>query len=189
GRFASAADALANVVTPLPANAVKVITLPAAGEPLRGRVVNIDGQPVAGATVKIRWFDDITTPPKSRRLGTANKAQETPEQSDWADRVDHLLRIIEPLQVRDVLPTATTDAAGRFELRDVGENRLFQLLITSEGTQTVNLIARNQPGEAITAPIEPGAGEAELLVVHANGFTAALGPSKPLTGRVVDLDT
>src|SRR5207237_9860736 len=39
-------------------NYIPTIRLPPAGETIQGRLVNIDGQPIVGVTVKIRWFDD-----------------------------------------------------------------------------------------------------------------------------------
>jgi beta-lactamase regulating signal transducer with metallopeptidase domain/protocatechuate 3,4-dioxygenase beta subunit len=162
-------------------NSVPTVRLPPAGETIRGRLVDIDGRPVAGATVKIRWFEDIVPARLNRPVGDIAK-------SDWQVRVNHLLRVIEPVQLRDLLPQATTDARGRFELRDLGSNRLFQLLIQSQQTESVDLVVRNLSGDSITIPPERNFRAYEVTLLPRE-FDRALGPSKPVTGRVVDLDT
>src|SRR6476646_3145594 len=105
-------------------------------------------------------------------------------QCGGQERVNNLLRVIEPVQYRDVLPQATTDAGGRFELRDLGANRLFQLLIQGERIEALELVARNQPGDEIVIPPERNFRDYEVTL-YPRDFTRALGPSKPVTGRVV----
>jgi protocatechuate 3,4-dioxygenase beta subunit len=162
-------------------NSVPTVRLPPAGETIRGRLVDIDGRPVAGATVKIRWFEDIVPARLNRAVGDIAK-------SDWQVRVNHLLRVIEPVQLRDILPQGTTDSSGRFELRDLGSNRLFQLLVQSDQTESIDLVARNLDGEPINIPPERNFRDREVTLLPRE-FDRALGPSKPVTGRVVDLDT
>jgi protocatechuate 3,4-dioxygenase beta subunit len=166
------------------AGSTPTVRLPAAGEPIRGRLVNIDGQPVAGAAVKIRWFDSS----KPSQAWRAIPVEIDDDKIDWPERVNNLLRVIEPVQLRDVLPQATTDATGRFELRDVGAGRLFQLLVQSEQTESVDVVVRNQAGAAITIPPERNFREKEVIL-HPRDFVRALGPSQPVTGRVLDLGT
>jgi protocatechuate 3,4-dioxygenase beta subunit len=177
GLLGSLANAIAGGGTP-------TISLPKAGERIRGRLVDIDGQPVVGATVKTRWYDEI----KSTGAWSRNPETKNDEKAAWQERVNHLLNVIEPVQYRDVLPEATTDAAGRFELRDLGANRLFQLLVQGERIESIELVARNQPGDEIVIPPERNYRDHEVTL-YPREFTRAVGPSTPVTGRVVDFDT
>lgn len=161
------------------------IRLPAAGESIRGRLMNIDGQPIAGASVRIRWFDDIDLKQIRRR----NPAQEGDKAGAWRGAVSDLLDVIEPVQLRDLLPMATTDASGQFELRNVGANRLVQLLVQGEGIESTDLVVRNQAGEAIVIEPDRHSDEAVAYKVHPREFMQAIGPSKPVAGRVLDFDT
>jgi beta-lactamase regulating signal transducer with metallopeptidase domain/uncharacterized GH25 family protein len=158
--------------------------LPAPGEPIRGRLVDINGQPVAGATVRIRWFNDEN----ASRYGVQEAEARGVENAAWQTRVNDLLNVIEPVQLRDALPRATTDAEGRFELRDLGPKRLVQLLIEGEGIESTEIVVRNEPGEKIVLTSdrhERGGSQ----TVYPNEFLHAVGPSKPVEGRVLDLET
>ena len=173
--------ALARAVTGGQAGAIR---LPAAGEPIRGRLVDIDGRPVAGATVRIRWFID-----QSERLGGVEEAEARgADNAVWSARVAHLLNVIEPVQLREVLPIATTDAEGWFDLRDIGPKRLVQFLVQGDGIEATEIVARNEPGEKIVVDADRHE-HGTSLIVYPNEFVHAVGPSKPVEGRVVDLDT
>jgi beta-lactamase regulating signal transducer with metallopeptidase domain len=172
---------LARAVT---GNQVGTIKLPPPGEPIRGRLVNIDGRPVAGATVRIRWFID-----ENERLSGVEEAEARgAKNAVWSVRVSHLLNVIEPVQLRDALPTTTSDADGWFELRDIGPKRLVQLLVQGDGIEATEIVARNEPGEKIVIDADRHT-QAASLTVYPNEFVHAVGPSKPVEGRVLDLDT
>lgn len=159
-------------------------SLPKAGEPIRGRLVDVNGQPVAGAKIRIRWFSDDGDLRGDLKEAEARGA----EDPAWHARVADLLNVIEPVQLRDVLPGATTDAAGRFELRDIGTKRLVQLLVEGEGIESTEIVARNEPGEKLVVASDRHE-QGGSLAVYANEFLYAVGPSKPVEGRVLDLDT
>lgn len=160
------------------------IKLPAAGKPIRGRLVDIDGKPVVGATVRIRWFTDGDSDAFTRRDAAVRDSQNV----EWRARVSKLLSIIEPSPLRHALPMAKTDSNGRFELRDIGPSRLFQLLVEGAQIESTEIIARNEPGEIV----EVAADRQRILSdfkVYPQEFLHVLGPSKPVEGRVLDLDT
>lgn len=160
------------------------ISLPVAGEPIHGRLVDINGQGVAGATLRIRWFND-----EDDRRGSLEEAQARgAENAVWKVRLGDLLNVIEPMQLKEVLPSATTDAEGRFELRDIGPQRLVQLLVAGEGIESTEIVARNEPGEKIVIEGDRHE-EVESHTVYPNEFLHVVGPSKPVEGRVLDLDT
>jgi beta-lactamase regulating signal transducer with metallopeptidase domain/protocatechuate 3,4-dioxygenase beta subunit len=159
-------------------------SLPPAGDPIRGRLVDINGQPVAGARVRIRWFAD-----EKDQLGGLEEAKARGVKNPvWQGRVGYLLNVIEPVQIREVLPSAVTDGDGKFELRDIGPKRLVQLLVEGDGIEATEIVARNEPGEKIVLDIDwirPG----KSVTVYPYEFLHAVGPAKPVTGRVLDLDS
>lgn len=160
-----------------------IVRLPAAGEPIQGRLVNIDGQPIAGAKVRTRWFNDADD---ARRFQTALAAADKPRL--WNERVNNLLNVIEPAPLRDVLPQTVTDADGRFALADIGANRLVQLLVEGAGVETTEIVAHNESAEEIHIPADKQ-GDRREKTVYGRQFVRAIGPSRPIEGRVLDIDT
>ncbi|WP_145112616.1 carboxypeptidase regulatory-like domain-containing protein [Botrimarina mediterranea] len=161
-----------------------VIELPAEGEPLRGRVIDIDGNPVAGATIKTRWSRRANDP-----AGPWYGAKgDTQPNAEWRSKVFDLLNIIEPPLTTLALPAATTNADGRFALRGIEDNLLLQLVIEGEGIETAEVVARNMPGEKIEFTIDEGVGETSYTI-HPNDLLHVAAPSRPVEGRVVDYQT
>ena len=167
-----------------------VIGLPPAGNPIKGRVVDIDGQPVANAKIRIQWFTGYGSGGFSGRppgKQTGKFVDNSAEQ--WEGTIDSLVQTIEPQRAIDAFPTATTDADGRFELKDIGANRLFTLVIQGEGIETKKVYAYNQPGKKVNAKSDYNGVGTDKYNVYPQEFTYIAGPSNPVTGKVVDYDT
>ena len=153
---------------------------------IRGHLVDIEGQPIAGAHVRIRKLVDKN----DQFAGDARELQARDPSTDaeWLVPIHNLLNQFFPQQLPTVAPTATTGADGRFELRGVGPNRLVQLLITGDGAESTLLLARTAAGPSITLTPDRHADE-KPITLYGPDFDYALGPSRPVEGRVVDLDT
>lgn len=175
GLFQALADAAATAKT-------STLRLPAAGNPIRGKLVDIEGHPIAGATVRIRWFNES----QERWDGLLDHPKAGEKlNADWRSRVNNLLGVIEPSQLCEVLPKGRTDAQGQFELHDIGPSRLLQLLIEGEGLESTELIVRNEPGETLVIASDPHLRN-ESQKVFAQEILAVIGPSNAVTGRVLD---
>ena len=163
------------------------ITLPAESS-IKGRVVNIDGQPVKNARISIRRIggEPVTGDTASRKDLAARGRDEI--SINWRLRLDNLLHRFFPAQLASVAPAATSGADGNFELAGVGADRLAQLLIEGDGIASALVVARTTPGDTLTIAPAPGFGS-EPDKLHGAEFTHVAGPSKPVEGRVLDLDT
>lgn len=158
--------------------------LPAEGQPLRGRIVNIEGAPVAGATIRIRYHADRS---RSRYNSEEEQARDS-KNAEWRSWLSNLLNVIEPVSERFALPSATTNANGEFELTSLPDDCLFHLLLEGEGIQSTDIVAHNTDGEKII--VESGRQSTEPpTTVYRNNFLFVVGPSNPVLGRVTDLDT
>ncbi len=156
--------------------------------PLKGRVVTVDGRPVAKARVTLRRISSGKpqgNPASRRDLEARGRAE---KEINWRLRLDELTHFFFPAQLSTVAPTATTGADGWFELRGIGADRLVQLLIEGDGIESRLLNARTIPGETITVKPAPGFGD-DPDKLYGPGFVHVVGPSKPIEGRVLDLDT
>ena len=158
--------------------------LPAEGKPIHGRVVSIEGTPVAGATVRIRNF----APRKAVHYQQSDLEARGSKEAYWQSWLSNLLMVIEPVPERFALPSATTDADGKFELASVPEDCLFQLLLEGEGIQATDIIAHNETGEKKVVKLD-NLPDPAPTTIHRNDFLFAAAPSRPVVGRITDLDT
>ncbi|MAD81069.1 MAG: hypothetical protein CMJ50_09545 [Planctomycetaceae bacterium] len=179
-----------------------IVIAPPAGEPLRGRLVTIDGQPVVGATVRIRHAIHIrdnlplasfdATPFPSGQLPPPGPVQgETKSVApslDWRERLSSLIARIEPVPQRYAFPSTTTNERGEFQLPNIGVDRLVQLLAEGDNIESTEIIAANRKLDKI----ELSADRRQIhrpMTIHGNDFLLAVGPSVPVQGRVFDIDT
>jgi len=158
--------------------------LPAEGEPIQGRIVSIDGTPVANARVRIRYFVDRSAAKVDQSSQETSRSKH-PELQAWTSQ---LLNVIEPVSLRFALPSTTTDEDGRFVIKSAPKDCLFQLLVDGEGIQSSDIVVHNQAGDKVVLEQDPLSVEA-AKTVYANNFLFVIAPSKTVTGRVTDLDT
>lgn len=158
--------------------------LPAEGKPLHGRIVSIEGTPVAGAKLSIRNFLARTSP-RYQQVPTGNNESKDAEWSSW---VFNLLNVIEPASERFALPMATTDEDGRFELTSLPDDCLFQLLLEGEGIQSTDIVAHNVAGENKVVVMRNQPDQTSTTIYH-DDFLFVAAPSRPVIGQVTDLDT
>ncbi len=101
--------------------------------PIVGSIVNVDGQPVAGARIhvaSILWTpeEDLTRWREALLAGEAAYPARA-----------RFLKVWSSLAVSELLPTATTGADGRFTLRGIGRERIAGILIEQPSIRTTEL--------------------------------------------------
>jgi len=151
--------------------------------PVRGRLVNIEGQPIADAIVrtlsvhsgtdgtldawvaatKQRGADQNTAGRSLRRIDTANSA---------------------------IVPVVRTGADGRFTLRGIGRERIADILVSAPNVEMRLLHVLSRRGEPIKLAFDrPSAASLQSESFYPNEFTGLLGPSIPVEGRITDRKT
>jgi RNA polymerase sigma factor (sigma-70 family) len=150
--------------------------------PITGRVLDLEGQPVAGATVSV---NNIIAPPGGDlaawlKVLEANAGKADPDL--WGRINANRLFLGSP----GVLPATRTDADGRYRLTGLGRDRM--VVFTVEGpTITAELKAALTTDDPKYEPVPlPGAGEPKLAGPRVD-FTAA--PARAIVGVVRDKDT
>jgi RNA polymerase sigma factor (sigma-70 family) len=147
------------------------------GPPIEGRIVDLEGRPVAGARVKVE------------HIWLARKG----DLSAWLDRV-RSGNIRGPWQGLDQLPAAveaTVGSDGRFRLTGIGRDRLAELLLSAPTIATTQLYVANHDGTPIRAadPDSAMMSASSWTTYYTRRFEYAAAPTRPIEGVVRDKDT
>ncbi len=152
------------------------------GPPIEGRIIDLEGRPVAGAQVKVErvWFAVDTRPPHA----------ETGDLSAWIETVrDRGVR--GPSDGLSSLPASivtTTGPDGRFRLAGSGRERVAEMLISGPTIATTVVYAMTRNGPEARC-VDRRLGESRSFVFHAPRFEHAVAPAKPVEGVIRDKDT
>lgn len=159
--------------------------------PVKGRVVDGAGKPIAGATVQletVETFDGGSAQAFLDSLPKRTYFREHPvAPKEWA------------WHPADGPFQAKTDADGRFTLTGIGGERLIGLEIKAAGREDarVNVVTRVgldlKPHNAATLSLQPKTGEKLTWdwnpILSPAEFTTVLAAEKPIRGRVTDAKT
>ena len=148
-------------------------------EPIRGQILDIDGQPVAGATLTLfeAYAGDTGT------LDAWLSATRL-EQADFYSARASTPYFMNGPQVRSLVTPATTDSNGRFTLRGIGRERIARLLLEGPGIQTDLIWARTQLGDTVKLLKQFRSPDLGTFVYHPSEFTYIAGPTKTVVGVV-----
>jgi RNA polymerase sigma factor (sigma-70 family) len=156
------------------------LTLPRDDVPIRGRLLDPEGLPLAGATVTLTGLNV----PRKRDLDAHLEKMKSP--ASLFAMADYDRSLYEP----DVLPGVTaefvTDADGRFRLDGLGRERLAALEIRGSGAvdTSIEVMTREAPEVRVR-----WIGATEDTVIHGADFTLTLKPGRTVTGMVRDRTT
>jgi protocatechuate 3,4-dioxygenase beta subunit len=164
------------------------LTLKVAKEvPLTGRVLDLQGKPVAGATVSVQGLHWSLRNDLTAFLKDLKKTQVF-----YPYLRKHLVGF-ETWIGRDagtLFPPAVTGADGRFQIKHLGRERLVALRVAGPTIVTQEIYACTRPGETVRASghwqKDDGGGP---LVCYGTGFDHPAPPCQPVVGVVRDKDT
>jgi len=148
--------------------------------PITGRVVDIQGQPVAGATISVSGITGL-------RQGGLDAWEKAASASGAVPPM--LLRIIGDDVAGNLprfVPPVITDENGDFTLQGIGRERVVWLRVAGPRIETSEIFARTRSGDPIEFPTQPRTPASEKRVYHPASFVHAAGPSEAVIGTVVD---
>ncbi len=154
------------------------------GPPIEGRILDLEGRPVAGARVKVHrlWFA------RDERSWYV----ETGDLPAWLRRAQDLGLNEGPGDGLSALPmaiaAATTDRDGRFRLTGIGRERIAELMISGPTIATALMYAICHDGPEVRLKLQNSPVE-QAIVFHAPRFAYSAAPSQPIRGVIRDKDT
>jgi hypothetical protein len=161
------------------------VRLPHDDVPLSGRLLDLEGRPVSGASVRIAA---VYAPPGSDLTPFLAEASKTRTRlielrSKCLNKEWRFLPYFQPI------PAATSGSDGRFEIRGVGRERLVDLEIKGPATRWVRIsvLTRLTPPTDLVEYYRTRNPWIERY--YGSPFELALAPSRPYAGLVRDRDT
>ena len=148
---------------------------------VRGRLLDLQGQPVAGATVRVHALK-ASPDGKLDKWLEAVKVRRDGLHTEYA-----YLRAFRNAALPHFYPAATTDKEGRFEIKGIGRERAAALIVEGPtiATQEINVLTR--PGVAevrVTRYAEFPTDE--LLIYRTPTFDLSAAPCRIISGVVRD---
>ncbi len=148
--------------------------------PITGRVIDLEGHPVAGATLTVIGLNAPAQGSLDGFLKAVNDGK------DVRDSEDFFQDILPPSEaVPPFIPPVKTGADGRFRLSGIGRERIATLEIQGSTIETVQVGVRTRPGETLRVEVY----DEERFTIYGTTFEHVAGPSCPIEGIVRDLDT
>src|SRR5262249_36269829 len=137
------------------------IKLPKDDVPIAGRILDLQGKPLAGVKVRVRG---VQWPTESNSRSTEDKgdlsdfikALKTRKEAYYPhnELVTGLKSFSGGWALDDIYPPARTDAAGRFRIHGIGRERVADLLIEGPAIETKYVFAMTRASETIEVPAQ-----------------------------------
>jgi RNA polymerase sigma factor (sigma-70 family) len=151
--------------------------------PIEGRIIDLEGRPIMGPTVKVLNV-------RSSADGSLDAWLEAIEKLQDRGNLDReLLPLgIDDLTDRLFVPPVITDADGRFRIEGIGRERVVSLRIEGPTIETTHAEVRTRPGATIHVPVSTGS-RSNPTIIYAASFEHVVGPTRPIEGFVNDRDS
>jgi RNA polymerase sigma factor (sigma-70 family) len=154
-------------------------------KPIRGRILDLQGKPVAGARVRI---GSTLYMPKKDDLSAWIAAPKDPNKDLNSVVYAHLTGLFSSA-FEVLFPPVTTGADGRFCIKGIGRERVAGLRIEGPTIATQAIHAMTRPCEAIHLPAHRGQPKRRTISYFGADFDLIAAPTRPVAGTVRDKDS
>ncbi len=152
--------------------------------PIEGRIVNLEGRAVSGASIRPRR---ILEPERGDLSAWALAAKNGKEGAIKSEQT-YLTHTISA-EGSGLTATFTSDAEGRFSIRGIGRERVIELEIAGPTVQTKQICVLTRTVNPFQVNAGPGSPDWGITLYYGARFTHAAAPTKPVIGLVKDRDT
>ncbi len=190
------APAIVNTETSLPDTDV-LLKLEQESVPIQGRVLDLEGRPVAGANVHF-WMmfdpasgavnDWLARVAQLKQQGRLPRKEDVIGMTAVQSAADFPLRNSMRRGLPGLPSDATTDAEGRFQFANLGTDRLAILEVEGPGIvpNRINVVTRPMPAVDALALNYPGIRDDRY---YGGSFDYIAEPSRPVLGTIRDRET
>jgi beta-lactamase regulating signal transducer with metallopeptidase domain len=152
--------------------------------PISGRLVDLEGRPVAGATVRHQEILE----PEQGDLSAWITASTASTGGAYEIEREFLKRKLRP-RVAGLPVAVTTDSEGRFSIRGVGRERLIRFKLSGPTIQSKEIGVLTREIKPFRATNGRGSHDWGIALYYGTRFTHAAAPTKPVIGVVKDRET
>ncbi len=145
--------------------------------PISGRVLDLQGMPVVGATIKRGRIKSLGTVGLDHYLSLLRDDPRTAANYRFSKEFWN-----NPLPGQP--ESVTTDAQGRFKLAGIGRDRIVEIGVEGPAIQSATIVAMTRP--AATASSPPGTSTVIAGKIYGANFEHLIPPGRALTGIVRD---
>jgi hypothetical protein len=144
--------------------------------PIDGRIVDLQGRPIAGVTIRPRTVRGTVRGDLDPLLKVSTDRKAAAE-SPVPDRIG--------VDLGDNLAPVVTGPDGRFHLEGLGRERLVAGIVEGPGIETawIDIMTRRAATIRATQP------NGQIVTIYGAEFEHVAGPSQPIIGVVRDADT
>jgi protocatechuate 3,4-dioxygenase beta subunit len=151
--------------------------------PIRGRVIDLQGKPVAGARIRISNNTLIIT-----KQGVLTDFLADLKAGKRGHGLEHVAWLYSP--AFDLLfPPVTTGADGRFVMKGIGRERIALLRIEGPTIATQEVQVMTHASEKIQRPESKDSPKGPMVMYYGADFEVLAVPTRPVVGVVRDKDT
>jgi RNA polymerase sigma factor (sigma-70 family) len=156
-------------------------------KPIRGRILDLQGRPVAGARVRVGHT--LYVPEKGDLTAwlTALKTPNRDPDLTWGHR--YLTSLYGNTAFDLLFPPVTTGADGRFCIRGIGRERVSEARIEGPTIATKVIHVMTRPQEAIHLPDRRIRRHRQTISYYGADFDMVAMPARPVVGTVRDRET
>jgi len=150
--------------------------------PITGRLVDLEGRPVAGAAIQPESISAPTGGDLTPWINAALAKQMTCYELDF-----RYLKLQAPLHAN--FPAAkkvTTGQDGRFVLRGIGRERVVELRVESPSIRTFGVAALTRAGAPVRVPIFHRRRDPWMKTFYPASLDLSAAPSRPIEGVIRD---
>jgi RNA polymerase sigma factor (sigma-70 family) len=150
--------------------------------PISGRIIDLQGRPVAGATVTVLSV-------RATSSGRLDDYLKVLQERNEVFNLGYPFQSMDDQPEPPVIPPARTDADGRFRIAGIGRDRVAKLQIEGPTIETRRVMARTRPGATLRVPAYKDVDQPEMITIYGATFEHVAGPTRPIEGVVRDLET
>lgn len=151
--------------------------------PIRGRILDLQGKPVAGAAVRVIG---LRLPNKGDLAAFVAGLKASKDGYPVENR---LLTQLDNPAITQLFASASTDKAGRFQMKGFGRERIAIIEISGSTIETRQARVMTRPGERIQLLEWRDYPRSGTLTYYGASFDHVAGPTTPIAGVVRDKDT